>query len=239
MQQPLPAGRSDWRRWLWVLYAGLSTIAIQAQNGSEVCAFTLLAPLALLATQAGGWRRRLLHLLTVLFASALLVKQVGATYAHATVHPAYAAVDLPRMQGVFYLRADDLEELRHGVALLSKHRVRHGLLALDRETYFAAFLDIAPIPGRLWCLHPGRTIDRATAPPAEAMFAAADYVLLRKDGEVDYLQRLARDFLLAVYGRYLRETYRLLDEDRYWELWQRKLPESASRRAFARDDWRA
>ena len=214
--------RLDWRRWLWVLYAGISTIAIQTQNGSEVCTFTLLAPLALLAAQASGWRRILLHLLTVLFASAPLVKQAGATYAHATVHPAYAAVDLPRMDGVFYLHADYIDELRHGVSLLSTHGVRQGLVALDRETYFAALLDIAPIPGRLWCLHPGRTIDRATAPAAETMFAEAEYILVRKDNDVDYLQRLARDFLLEVYGRYLRENYQLLDEDSYWELWRRK-----------------
>ena len=126
------------------------------------------------------------------------------------------------MDGVFYLHADYIDELRRGVSLLSMHGVRQGLVALDRETYFAAFLNIAPIPGRLWCLHPGRTIDRATAPPAETMFAETEYILVRKDGDVDYLQLLARDFLLEVYGRYLRETYQLLDEDAYWELWRRK-----------------
>ena len=229
--------RGHWRLWCFVLFASLATIAIQSQNGSEVCAFTLLAPLTLMALRSAGWRRGALVLLLTLFAGAQLARQAAATFAHATTLPIYTAVELPRMEGVFYLREEYVETLDSGVSLLARHDVRQGLLAFDRETYFAVLLNIAPVRGRLWCLHPGRTIDRASAPPADQMFEGVDYVLIRKDredGDLEYLLRLTRDFMLDVYSDYLRRTYTMLDDNADWELWQRDAPGKNNRLADAR-----
>ena len=218
------------RQWIFLLYATISCVAIQGHDASFHGPFPLLATLALLGEKAtGGWRRWQQAAL-LLFALPYLAG-AAVTALDYRNHGATSPADLPRMAGV---RLADLsvggvsrrylwhcafhvaDELRPGLRLLSRHGVADGVLALDYYNWFPALLDVPPLVGRLAVLMPGRTFDGDTAPSPDEVFEHADYVMVPKA-----LTKERRP-LLALYGPRLRVSYRPLDSNEHWQLWERK-----------------
>ena len=72
---------------------------------------------------------------------------------------------------------------------------------------------------------PGRLINAATAPPATALFADVDYLMVPTMVGCPYSNSRilceARDFLLTTYGDFIDEYFRLLNENADWRLLER------------------
>lgn len=223
-RKPTRAGNRqalDWTFFLFCFFCVASSVLILAQNGAQACVFGLAAAFLHIATHCRGWRRALASGALAVFLLPTLLAQSVATFAFVTKHR-YTPAALPRMENVYYnpSAGRDLRHLRSGVALLQRNSVASGALtALDFANWFPVFFDIAPVPGRLWCFHPGRSISRATAPPAAALFANTRQVMVPKfDATAQPRLRAPRDFLLALYGDYLARAYVLLDENDGWRL---------------------
>lgn len=228
-----------WREWTLVLYATVGCVAIQGHDASFHGPFPLVAMLALLGERAkrgektaGGWRRwqQAMPILLTLFMLPYLANAAVAALDYRD-HGAASPADLPRMEGVyladlsvggvprrylwhcvFYVA----DELRPGLRLLDRNGVTDGVLALDYYNWFPALLNVPPLVGRLAVLMPGRTFDGNTAPAPEEVFRHANYVM------VPTASTKERRPLLALYGHHLDVSYRVLDSDEHWQLWERK-----------------
>ena len=220
--------RLGWPHWAFVAYAFLASLAIQGHDAGFCGPFALIAPLALLGEHAvQAWRRWHLGLLA-LFMLPFLAALPRATFEH---EDDASPVELPGMAGVQAIDVSDgstepnrvkhfllfvAEELASGLHLLRQNGVTHGVLGLDYYNYFPPLLATAPLPGRLAVLMPGRTLDRDTAPAPAAVFAHTAHVLVPETINSD------RRFLLSLYSEHLRLSYRLVDRNEHWQLWERK-----------------
>ena len=92
-----------------------------------------------------------------------------------------------------------------------------GALGLDYYNYFLPLLPAPPLPGRLAVLMPGRTLDLNTAPAPETVFRRASHVLVP-----EAINNGGRRYLLSLRGEHLRLSFRLLDRNEHWQLWERK-----------------
>ena len=226
-----------WRHWAFVFYAVLACLAIQGHDASFHGPFALIAPLALLGERAGKeagraarWRP-LLACLLVLFMLPYLAAATRTAFDYRD--DGLSPSQLPRMANTYVedLSRGDLErascwhclfyvadELPSGLRMLEENGVGDSVLGLDYYNYFPAFLDVPPLPGRLAVLMPGRTLDRATAPAPAVLFQHARHVMVPRESNKD------RTLLRTIYGEHLRLSYRLLDSNDYWALWERKRP---------------
>lgn len=213
----------DWRRWLFVGFAAVAGIAIHAQNAGDASAFGLIAPLVVLSETAAAWRRTLLRLLALTFLLAFLPKQAGAIYVYASQHPAYRAVELPRMAGhrVWPLpnAPSELVEFRAGIDLLRTNNINGGMMTLDYANPFPPLMGFAPLPERLLSLMVGRYIDREHPPAPAALFRHADAVLVPRN-MVRHPPH--RQFLADTYGGWLESHFQLQDENAHWRLFRRR-----------------
>ena len=219
-----------WRRWTFVLFALLSSLALLGHDGSFSGPFPLLATLALLGERTAKTWRRWHSCLLALF---MLPHLTAAARTASDYRQASSALmtELPRMADVYIadLRSigAPIDNLRHclavvaaelgpGLRLLEKHDIGDGVLALDYYNWFPVLLDVPPLVGRLAVLMPGRTMDPDTAPPPADVFRQVQYVMIPKEPTLD------RRFLLSLYGEHISRRYRLLDSNYSWQLWERK-----------------
>ena len=228
--------RSDWA---FLGYAVISSMLILGQNGAQSCVFALVAGHLCLLARGTGPRRAVAGWALVVFLLPSLCAQGLASHVFATKHAHYQPVALPRMDGLHFFASaepDFIHHLESGVALLQGNDIQSGaLMSLDFASWFPVFLDIAPVHGRMWCFHVGRSIDFDTAPSAVEIFANVRHIMVPKFGRsrltpltppqeapATALARTSRmssrDFLLAVYGDHVAAAYRVARENEHWWL---------------------
>ena len=229
--------------WTFLLFVVAASVAILAQNGAQACVFALVAAFPRLIDCCRGVRRALATSALLLFLLPPLLAQGVAAFAFTAKHAHYAPVELPRMQAVLFSRSehDAIRHLRSGLALLERDDLASGgLMAFDFANWFPVFLDIAPVKGRLWCYHVGRSVSHETAPPASATFANVRHIMVPKFATIrlqlllksrlfdftSVTETSPRDFLLDVYGDFVARAFVLVDENEHWWL-LRRVPETA------------
>ena len=219
-----------WRRWLFMLFAAFACLAIQGHDAGFYGPFALLAPMALLAarTSVRPWRRWLAVCLGLFMLPFLAAAPRTAFDLHRD--DSLQAAELPRMTGVYVIllsRASPrghhalsyvVDELAAGLRLLEQNGIGDGVFGLDYYNYFPVLLDVPPLPGRLAVLMPERTMNRDRAPRPATLLRHAPYVMVPKASNSE------RRALLALYGKHLRASYRRLDSNDHWQLWERRRP---------------
>ena len=227
--------------WMFLVFVVAASVAILAQNGAQACVFALVAAFPRIINCCRGVRRALATAALLLFLLPALLAQGVVAFAFNTNRAHYAPVDLPRMQAVFFPRSkhDEIQRLQSGLALLERDDLANGgLMTFDFANWFPVFLDIAPVRGRLWCFHVGRSVSHETAPTAAAMFANVRHIMVPKFATIRFqlllksrlfdftsvTQTSPRDFLLDVYGDYVDQRFVLVDENERWWL-LRRMPE--------------
>ena len=224
--------------WAFLGYAVASSVLILGQNGAQSCVFALVAGHLCLLARGTGPRRAIAGWALVVFLLPPIFAQGLASHAFATKHAYYQPVTLPRMGGLYFFGAerDFIRRLESGVSLLQGNDIQTGaLMSFDFASWFPVFLNIAPVQGRMWCFHVGRSIEFDTAPSAARMFANVRHIMVPKFGHTRLtpltppqetpataLAHIAktspRDFLLAVYGDHVATAYRVAQENEHWWL---------------------
>ena len=222
---------------------GLAACALLAiQNAPSACAFALapafvqasaLAPDA--KARWSGLSPRAMSALNLALMSAFLLPQfvVQAVAAGFHVNMAhfggngfgagpYRSVDLPRVGSLHTMGRQNMDYARtlsSGVALLRKAQPPCATAAaLDFSQAFAPLAGLPPSRSFFWSVHVGRSVSRANAPPAQAIFADVDCVMRPKHP----LDMKSTAFLLDVYGVYLEQAYQAQAETADWLLLRKR-----------------
>ena len=92
------------------------------------------------------------------------------------------------------------------------------MAALDFAQAFAPLASLPPSRSFFWSVHVGRTVSRATAPPAQTVFADVDCVMRPRHP----YDMKSTAFLLDVYGEHLEQAYRVRAENDDWVLLRKR-----------------
>ena len=229
-------------------YIAGSGLAIMTQNGagggdSAVYVFALTVLFAQMHRLVADEPRPAKLLVCVLLAAFLfpyLARQTQAVVSF--LAPDAVPIGLPRMEGVLlgaydirYPNGDLVRDadgeytrrLRRGVELLEGNGIAAPslLMTLSSTDPFSAMLDLPRARGNLWCIDPGRLVSTETAPLATVLFADVDYIMVPAVVRCPYSNARilceARDFLLATYGTFIDEHYRVVATNADWRLLER------------------
>ena len=224
-------------------FFGLAACVLLAtQNAPSACAFALAPAFVQASTLAldakarwSGLSPRAMSALVLALMSAFLLPQfvVQAVVAGFHVNIAhfggngfgagpYRSVDLPRVGSLHTMGRQNMDyayTLSSGVVLLRKAQPQCATaVALDFAQPFAPLADLPPSRSFFWIVHVGRTVRRATVPPAPAAFADVDCIMQPKHP----LDMKSTAFLLEVYGVYLEQAYRVQGENADWFLLRKR-----------------
>ena len=224
------------------LFGLAACVLLAFQNAPSACAFALAPAFvqasALALDAKSRWSRlspRAMSAVVLALLSAFLLPQFVIQAAAAGFHVnvahfggngfgagPYQSVDLPGAGRVHTMGRDNINYARtlsSGVALLRGERPPCATAAaLDFAQAFAPLAGLPPSRSFFWSVHVGRTVSRATAPPAEAVFADVDCVMRPRHP----YDAKSTAFLLDVYGEHLEQVYRVRAENSDWLLLRKR-----------------
>ena len=223
------------------LFGLAASVLLATQNAPSACAFALAPAFiqaSILASTPTRWSSlspRVMSAIVLGLMSAFLLPQFVVQTVAAGFHVnvthfggngfgagPYRSVDLPRVGELHTMSQPNIDyahTLSRGVALLGDVQPPCSTVAaLDFAQAFAPLARLPPSRSFFWSVHVGRSVNRATAPTAQAIFADVDCVMQPKHP----YDAKSTAFLLEIYGEHLGQGFQGQAENADWLLLRKR-----------------
>ena len=224
------------------LFGLAACVLLATQNAPSACAFALAPAFVQASTLAldakGRWSSLSPRVMSATVLGLMLafllpqfVVQTAATGFHVNIAHLggtgfdagpYRSVDLPKVGELHTMSRPNIgyaQTLSRGVALLGDVQPPCSTVAaLDFAQAFAPLVDLPPSRSFFWSVHVGRSVNRATVPTAQTVFADVDCVMQPKHP----YDAKSTAFLLEVYGEHLGQAFQVQAENADWLLLRKR-----------------